>query len=138
MKKSEEKEKQSLSIHQKIRKASFVQIKSRNVDSFKYKLIHKLSSKLPPCKRFINSILQKPRLWTSKLDWIRIRNDGIEWIIDAIIEGLTANFATHFLLGVQFNPMTVLAHGIIIKQGLSIYWRLRRDGTNNKLPKKDE
>jgi hypothetical protein len=55
-----------------------------------------------------------------------------------VLEGITANVATHFLLGIPFNVGTIVAHGIAINQGISIYWRLRKDGPNNKIPTKDE
>jgi len=89
-------------------------------------------------KRGINTIIQKPKLWASKVDWKKIKNDTASWIIEALIEGFTANIATHYLLGVKFNPMTILAHGIVIKQGIDIYWRLRKDGPTTKLPQKNK
>jgi len=77
-------------------------------------------------------------LWTAEIDWSAVKRDSIEWVIEAAVEGFTANFATHFILGWELSPMTVIAHGFAIKQTLSIYWRLRKDGPTSKLPKKNE
>jgi len=73
----------------------------------------------------------------SKVEWNTVKNDLFEWAVEVLIEGMSANFATHFLLGVDFTIFTIIAHGIVIKQGLSIYWRLKEHGTASKIPKKD-
>jgi len=139
---TKEETKQSSLIHQRIRKAAFVSLESEEGETFKYQLIHTLNKVyirlFASHKRRLNSIIQTPRLWISQIDWKVAKSDVFEWFLEAIIEGFTANFATHYLLGWDFNIMTTLAHGFAIKQGLSIYWRLRKDGSNSKIPKKNE
>ncbi len=99
-----------------------------------YKIIDTFSKWKLSLKRGVNTIIQKPRLWASKVNWPEARKDTIFWILNALIEGITANVATHYLFGVKLNFMTVLAHGILIQQGIDIYWRLRKDGPNTKIP----
>jgi len=89
-------------------------------------------------KRRINSFKQRPRLWASEVDWEIVWGDSVIWIVEASVEGLTANFATHFLIGLPFTPMTLLAHGIVIKQGLSVYRRMKLYGGDSKIPKKNK
>jgi len=81
---------------------------------------------------------QKPRHWASSVDWQYMCSVSSVWLLEAMIEGITANFATHYLFNMPLNPFTALAHGIAIKQGLSIYWRLRKDGPGFKIPKKEQ
>lgn len=132
---------QSLSKQQENRGAAFVPTKSEEKENFKYvslyKIKHRASDIFISWKRRINSIRQKPGLWTNNIKWDRVRRDSLRWLIEAFVEGLTANFATWQLLGFGFDPLTILAHGIVIKQGLSIVWRLRY-GPTSKLPEKDE
>lgn len=134
--------KQSSSIHQKIRKAEFVHIKSDEIERFKYLIVHnilkKVKSRLINIKRKINSITHGPILLTSKVDWQQMRNDILTVSIETIIEGVTANFATHYLFGLPFNPGMIIAHGIIIRQGISIFSRLKKDGANTTIPQKDK
>ena len=89
-------------------------------------------------KRRINSVIRKPSLWLDKIELETVKKDIVEWIIEVLIEGFIANFATHYLLGFEFSVMTMIAYGFVIKQFISIYWRLRKDGSGIKLPKKDE
>lgn len=134
--------KQSSSIHQKVRGAGFVSLESKENKRFKYFSLHNIVSILSKwwisLKRSVNTIIQKPRLWASEVDWKKTREDTFFWFIEALIEGFTANIATHYLFGVKFSFMMVLAHGILIKQGIDIYWRLRKNGSTTKLPQKDK
>jgi hypothetical protein len=133
----------SSKVHEEIRQAKFesaeTSVKNKR---FKYMSLQRLNIKnknyIVNLKRRINTLLQKPSLWASMIDWKIVKKDSIEWGLEVIIEGVPLNFATHFLFGVPLNPMTVIAHGIVIKKGISIYWRLRRDGTDSKIPKKNE
>jgi hypothetical protein len=54
-----------------------------------------------------------------------VKKDMSLWILESLIEGCTASFATHIIFGWPFNIQYVLAHGIIIKQGLSIINRIQ-------------
>ena len=134
--------KQSSSIHQKIRKASFISLEPEKTGTFKYlrsyDLIGSIQKLFAPCKRYFNLIIQKPQLWLAEIDWEEVRNDSLTWLIEATVEGASANFATHYLFGLPFNPGTILAHGIFIKQGLSIYSRIKTNGSPPTIPKKNK
>lgn len=134
--------KQSSSIHQKIRRAEFIPIESTENKTFKYvplrNIVSTLSKWIASLKRGVNTIIQKPRLWASNIDFPKLREDVSLWVVNALIEGFTANVATHFLFGLDLNFWMVLAHGILIQQGIDIYWRLRKDGPNTKIPQKDK
>jgi hypothetical protein len=109
-------------------------------ETYKYKYLHNLKNKyncvLEDVRRRINTLIQKIKRATATVDWRKAIKDSFTWVIEAGIEGLTANFATHALFNVPFNLETVLAHGIIIKQGLDVYWRLRKNGATPKIPDK--
>ena len=64
------------------------------------------------------------------------RSSGRNKIINAFIEGLIVNFAVWGLLGWRFNFITIMAWGFAVKQFLDLYWRLKINGTNTKLPEK--
>ena len=129
-------------IHQKIRGASFVPLESRDTEKFKYNPRFKISKyfnkKLIALKRGCNKIIQKPQLWVAEVDFKAIRDDLSLWLIEALIEGFVINFIVWALIGWKFNVWTILAWGFAIKQLLSIYWRLRKDGANSTIPKKNE
>lgn len=141
MKNIKKETKQSSSIHQRIRKASFVPLKSQDTEKFKYNLLFKVSKyfneKLSVLKTNCNKIIQRPQLWLKEIDFRAIRNDTSAWVVEALIEGFIINFVVWALLGWRFNSITMLAWGFALKQLLSIYWRLKKDGSNSKLPKKN-
>ena len=129
-------------IHQRIRNASFIPLESHDTEKFKYnprfKISKYISDKLIVLKTICNKIIQKPRLWVQEVDFEAIRNDTSMWVIEALIEGFVINFVVWALIGWKFNLITVLAWGFAIKQLLSIYWRLRKDGSNTTIPTKDK
>ncbi len=134
--------KQSSLIHQKIRKASFVQIESKFTKKFKYNLSLRfskyISKKLVALKVICNKIIQKPQLWIEEVDFRAIRDDTSAWVIEALIEGFVINFIVWALIEWKFNLVTMLAWGFATKQLLSIYWRLRKDGQHTTIPKKNK
>jgi len=134
--------KQNSLIHQRIRKASFVPLESHDTEKFKYNLQFKISKyindKFIVLKTTCNKILQKPQLWVQEIDFIAIRNDTSMWVTEALIEGFVINFVVWALMGWKFSLLTMLAWGFAIKQLLSIYWRLRKDGSNTTIFKKDK
>lgn len=148
MKSSTDQEKRQNSLKQKKnRRAAFVTYEFKESETFKYHSYSKiklgLRNGLINWKRRFKSVFQGLKLRTNKIDWSKMIKDLLEWLIEASIEGIVANFATHYLLksiaiDMPFDAFTVLAHGFAIKQGISIYWRLRRDGPATKLYKKDE
>ena len=134
--------KQSSLIHQRIRKASFVPLESHDTEKFKYNIWLKVSKyindKFIVLKTTCNKIIQKPQLWVQEVDFRAIRNDTSMWLTEALIEGFIINFVVWALIGLKFSLLTMLAWGFAMKQLLSIYWRLRKDGSNTTIPKKDK
>lgn len=134
--------KQSSLIHQRIRKANFVPLESQEIKRFKYLDVFKINKyvkkKLVRLKFPFVKNYQRLKLLIKKIDWKKMMSVLSIWILEAFVEGITANFATHYLFNVNFNLFTIFAHGIIIKQGLSIYWRLKKDGEFNSIPTKNQ
>jgi len=142
MKATKKETKQSSLIHQRIRKASFVPLESHSTEKFKYNPLFKVSKyindKFVVLKTTCKKIINKPRLWTKEVDFKAIRDDTSMWVVEALIEGFVINFIVWALMGLKFNLLTMLAWGFAIKQLLSIYWRLRKDGSNTTIPKKNK
>ena len=136
------KEKQSSLIHQRIRKASFISYEEGKTETHKYKPLRKanvvFTRLLVDARRRINSQLQKAKRVVKIVDWEAAAKESSIWLIEVVLEGLTANFATHYLFNSPFNAATIFAHGIIIKQGLSIYWRLKTNGSDPKIPQQNK
>jgi len=134
--------KQSSSIHQKIRNASFVSLEPRDTKKLKYNLRLRLSKYINDrsivLKTVCNKIIQRPQLWFQEVDFKAIRNDVSVWLIEASIEGFLINFIMWALLGLKFNPITMLAWGFAMKQLLSVYRRLKKDGSNSTIPTKNK
>ncbi len=129
-------------IHQRIRTASFVPLESHYTEKFKYNIRFRVSKyinkKFVALKTTCNKIIQRPQLWVQEVDFKAIRNDVSMWLVEALIEGFVINFIVWALIGWKFNWITMLAWGFTIKQLLSIYWRLRKNGTDSTIPKKDK
>ncbi len=142
MKNIKEEIKQSSLVHQKIRNASFVPLESQDTDKFKYNISLRISKyindKLVALKTICNKIIQKPQLWVAEVDFKAMRKDTSMWLLEASIEGFIINFFVWALLGWKFNLITVLAWGFAIKELLSIYGRLKKDGSNATIPTKDK
>jgi len=128
---------QSSLLNSKIRKAAFVPLETQDTKRFKYQLYHNIINRFEDIgtilKRIKTYLWQRLQLWLSKADLVTLRKDLTVWLIEVLVEGATANFATHYLFGIPYTPQTIVAHGIIIKQGLDIYWRMRPNGTNKKI-----
>lgn len=129
-------------IRSGIRKAQFVQMDSSGEKNFINTAVQGLNTRcarrFPNLKRSLNSIVQKPALWASFIDWKVVKENALAWLVESFIEGFTANFATHFLFGMPFSIMHIFAHGFAIKQCISTYWRLRKDGPALTVPKKND
>ena len=136
------KAKQSSLIHQKIRKASFVPLESRNSEKFKYNVKLKYSKyinkKFIALKTFCNKIIQKPGLLIQKVDVKAIKQDALMWVMEAAVEGFIVNFAVWGIIGWKFNLITMLAWGFAVKQLLSIYRRLKKYGSASTIPHKNK
>ena len=134
--------KQNLLIPPKIRNASFVQLESEETKKFKYNLVLTLSKylkdKFIAFKNNCNKIIQRPKLWTREIDFIAIRKDTSLWLLEALIEGFLINFIVWALIGWEFNFFTLLAWGFAVKQFLSIYNRIKKDGPPPTIPSKNK
>ena len=130
--------KQNSLIHQRIRNASFVPLESHSTEKFKYNLGFKVSKyinkKFIALKTICNKIIQKPQLWLQRIDFKAIISDGSIWLLEAFIEGFIINFVVWSLMGLKFSLITMLAWGFVVKQLLSIYQRLKKDGTPATIP----
>jgi len=120
--------------------ASFVSVDNKNTDRFKYNFTLKtgkyIDGKLIAIRYSVNKIRGMVRLKLDKFDFrVAVSSTSI-WVINAFIEGLIVNFSVWGLLGWRFNFITIMAWGFAIKQFLDLYWRLRINGTNTKLPQK--
>ena len=124
------------------RKAGFVTTKDDETKRFKYKFklrgVRYNNVIFIAINNTFRKIRGEVRLWLNKFDF---KDAGIVtavWLTNAFIEGLIVNFAVWGLLGWEFNFLTTMAWGVAVKQSLDIYWRLRINGTNTKLPQKNE
>ena len=134
--------KQSSSIHQEPHNASFVPIESIDTEKFKYDVwlgVNKyINDKLLALRTIRNKIIQKPQLWVQEVDFKAIRNDVSIWVVEVVIEGFIINFVVWALMGWTFNLATIFAWGFAVKQLLSVYWRLKKNGSPATIPTKDK
>lgn len=141
MKDTKEEAKLSSSINEKIRNSGFVPYKTSNLESFKnskvYDIINRIQPKVQDIKRSLKKLIDKPRLWISFIDKKKLFTDLSFWIVEAIIEGIIANWWTHKIFGLEFGFGMIVAHGFLIKQALSLYWRLKKDGQTSAIPTKN-
>ncbi len=134
---SEEKS-QSSSIHQRIRKASFVQFETGNTEKFKYNLGLKgnryAKKKFIALKTVCNKIIQGTQLQLHKVAFKEMRNQGLLWFTEALVEGFVMNFIVWSLIKMPFNLFTMIGWGFAVKTFLGIYWRLKKDGSTSTIP----
>ena len=95
-----------------------------------------IQPKFQNLKRLFNSIIKKPRLWASKINWKETSRLLSLWFGEVLIEGFMANWSTHKLFGLEFGVGMIVAHGFLIKQLLDVYRRLRKDGEPTTIIKK--
>jgi len=116
--------------------ARFVEVKEPKINKFKYWFNYNTTKikewllRINKPFRYVNSEI---RLLIAQINVKQAGFDALIWIMEAMLEGLTANFATHFLFGVRFDIPTILAHGILIKQGTDIYHTLRKNDSNKQI-----
>ena len=139
MKRIKKEVRQNSSIQQKIRAAAFVPYKTRIVESFKNSgnltIWKKLKPKFNNLWRFFNSMLGKPKLWASFIEWKELRGIVALWFTEAFIEGVIANWWTHKIFGLDFSIGMIIAHGFLIKQGLGIHQRIKQNGPTTTILK---
>ena len=132
---------QSSLVNEMIRNSGFVPYKISALESFKnskaYNILKKINPKLHNLKRFIKSIMTKPRLWMSFIEWKNIKRDLPIWFCEVLIEGVVANWWTHKIFGLEFGLGMIIAHGALIKQGLNLIWRIKKDGQPSTIPTKN-
>jgi hypothetical protein len=125
-------------LNSKIRKAGFVEIEQEGKQKFKYLKnlfrLGKFREKTISIKRKINSLLQKIPLLTGKVSWKDVITDSSIWFVESFVEGLIANYVTHYFIKIPFNIGFIFAHGFLIKQSLSICWRLKQNGRTETVP----
>ena len=134
------KNKQNLLNQTNNNKAAFVSVINGNTKRFKYKLPLKLSKynneKLIALKNTCKRIKSRVQLKLDKFDFKAAGSATMIWLSNAFVEGLIVNFAVWGLLGWRFNFITIMAWGCAMKYFLDLYWRLKINGTNTKLPEK--
>ena len=134
--------KQNLLKPLKFRNASFVQLESEETQKFKYNIVLTPSKYIKNIfiafKNSCNKIVQRLQLETQEVDFKAIKNDTSVWLIEALIEGFLINFIVWALIGWEFNFFTMLAWGFAVKQFLSIYNRLKKDGPSPTIPSKNK
>ena len=142
MKPTKKETKQHSSIHHRIRNASFVPLESHDTEKFKYNILLRtgkyINDKFVALKTLYKKTIQIGQLHAQKVEFKKIRNDLSAWVAEALIEGFGINFVVWALMGWRFTLITMLAWGFAIKQLLGIYWRLRKDGSNTTILKKNK
>jgi len=120
--------------------AAFISIIDGNTQRFKYKFPLRLSKykneKFIALKNTCKKIKGIVRLKLDKFDFKAASNATMMWLLNAFVEGLIVNFAVWGLLGWEFNFITIMAWGFVVKQSLDLYWRLRLNGSTTKLSEK--
>ena len=119
--------------------AHFVTEKEEHTERFIYYFKHYIRGSkiyLESIKHKINFVVHKIVYWVGIPDYKKIFKEFFIWVLEVFIEGLTANFATHYLFHITFTIPIIFAHGIIINQSLSIIRRIVEitNGSNTKLP----
>lgn len=118
-------EKQSSSLSR-----GFVPYEGTRTIKYKYHLFLK-RCRYSDIQRFGNTQLSKLRGWLNQINAKQLLKDGLEWLIEAFIEGLPTNFATHYLLNLKFSIPMIIAHGCAIKMLLYII----KEAKNGSTPK---
>jgi hypothetical protein len=129
--------KKILKIMKKVREHTLI----NKAKKFKYNGLVKLNSVLRglslKVKRIFNLIIKTPINWVKvNLELKVILDSFLIWFAEVAIEGAIINFALHFLLGYKFTPCTTIAYGLVIDRVVNIYWRLKQNGSDKKLLKK--
>ena len=113
-----------------VRKAEFVNTSPS--PKFKYLKLYKFnnwkSKVLSKTRWFFNYSLEKVRKAFQFVKWKELFSFCLVALVDVVIEGLLANVVTHYLFGVPLSAMTVIAHGVLIRQGISIIQRIKGNG----------
>jgi len=111
------------------KKAKFVPVETAKKQKFIYKYVYPRLKKLNPYSQSLRNkwkkIYDKGRILSDRVDWKKVKKDLVTWFVKISIEGFTANFVTHYLLGFPFTIPVLLAHGIAIHQVVEIAWRFR-------------
>lgn len=87
-------------------------------------------------KRFCNTELSKLKGWLNQINAKQLLKDGLEWLVEAFIEGLPTNFATYYLLNLKFSIPMIIAHGCAIKMLLYIVKEIKNGSTTKVLQNK--
>lgn len=60
-----------------------------------------------------------------QVNWKAMFKEGIVWLAEATVEGLLINYALHVVFGFPFSVFHSLAYGILVKEFVSIVWRVK-------------
>lgn len=124
-----------MNLHQNIRNAGFVDDKPKRMEKFKYSFRHSYTRIVSVVKKYLNNtsnyIIQKLRM----IKYKEVLNDLCIWFLEVFLEGLTANFALHYLFNARFTLFTLFAYGILITQSISIIKRIveNKHGSDTKI-----
>jgi len=123
------------------RNAEFVTTGSRKSDRFKYILglsFNKyISNGIISINNTWKKITGRPKLWIKDVDFIAMRNDSAMWLAEVTLEGALTYFAIWALVESDSHFVKMLGCGVAVKQILSIYWRLRKNGATTTIPAKN-
>jgi hypothetical protein len=120
------------------KEAGFVTEKQQRFERFKYSFSHFFTSTKTVCINITKksvSIVNQTLSLIPTINYKAVLTDLSFWLLETFIEGLTANFATHYLFHVKLTIPLIFAHGIIINQGISIIKRVAeiKHGSNKQV-----
>jgi len=123
--------------------ARFVTEREQHIERFKYGVSHYkdyFRNILLNFRRVFNICCNRIRQIFFVVTWRQLFSDFFLWLVESFVEGVTANFVTHYFFGVTFSLPFIFAHGILIKQTISIVSRLRerKDGSNTTIHTEDK
>lgn len=106
-------------------------------EKFKYKRspfrFRKINSALLELNKIKKIAFDKIKRLLELFDWKKIKGVFFIWIVEAFIEGIVLNYITWILFGFSFNPLTIFAHGFLVKKSVEYWWRLRNNGTTSTI-----
>lgn len=125
MKSTEEENQKPNSSTKRASKASFVDLEEERKKEVINKRKAKFREWLLNRKRQTNSVKQKIIVWAKIPDYQTISKESSIYLLEAFVEGLLINYVAKILFGQPMNAFTILAYGIVVKQGINIFIRLK-------------
>ena len=56
--------------------------------------------------------------WVEKIDWKKLKDDTIRWVINIFVSGFAINYALYSIWNLNFSFFTVVGYGILYRIGL--------------------